>query len=413
MNIAICINGVSKKFKLQNKSTDRIKSILTFRRDKGYEEFWALRDINLHVREGETVGIIGMNGSGKSTLLQLAAGILKPTEGTITKPERIATLLELGGFFRPDLSGMENIFLAAGILGYDRFEIKSKLDEVIEFADIGHFIDHPVKIYSQGMFLRLAFAVAVCLDPEVFLIDEVLAVGDILFQQKCYEKIKEFSKKGKAVLLVSHNTDEIKRLADRCVLLEEGRIVAEGDTWAVTEAYHKRLNEIKLANQRNGADGQNPYTIRDGSFFTDEAELEKIRFLNNGIEISGEVETGEEIEVEVTIRYKKNINKQTIGIFVTDIFGVTLTGTNTRFKNIHLAPKASGDVVTISFTVFAQLKPDPYYITVRLLENHEDGNFRTVMKINRAGSFRVFGNAYFYGLTNLCRKARIVTNRCD
>ncbi|MFH1800875.1 MAG: ABC transporter ATP-binding protein [Candidatus Omnitrophota bacterium] len=406
MKPVICLQGVSKKFKIYDNSWGHLKEFATFGLIKDHEVFWALRDIDLSVQRGETVGVIGMNGSGKSTLLQLASGILRPTEGAVSIPARIATLLELGGLFHPELSGLENVFLAAGILGYRRKEIQTKLDEVIAFADIGHFINHPVKIYSQGMFLRLAFAVVVCLDPAAVLIDEVLAVGDVLFQQKCYERIGRFAEEGKAVLLVSHNTEEIKKLTDRCVLLDGGKIAAEGNPWEVTEVYHKKLNELRIA--REGS--SRAYTMKAESFFTEEAELMRVRILKGEREITGNIQVGEEVEVEVMLRFKVALHESTIGIFITDLYGSTVTGTHTGFHGIKLDKAIPGGVVTARFSIAAHLKPDPYSITVRVLEYPEKGTSRTVMKMNGAAVFNVAGDAPFYGVTNLCRSIEILKN---
>ncbi len=406
MTNVIRLHDVSKKFKIYDNSWGHLKEFATFGLIRDHEVFWALRDINLSVQQGETVGVIGMNGSGKSTLLQVASGILKPTQGTVSTPESIATLLELGGLFHPDLSGMENIFLAAGILGYHRKEIRAKLDEVIAFADIGHFIDHPVKIYSQGMFLRLAFAVAVGLDPAAVLIDEVLAVGDVLFQQKCYERIGRFADEGKAVLLVSHNTEEIKKLTDRCVLLDSGKIADEGNPWEVTEVYHKKLNELRVAKEGTSR----IYTMKAESFFTEEAELMRVRILKDDCEITGDIKVDEEIEVEVMLQLKATLLRPTLGIFITDLYGSTVTGTHTGFHNIQLSEAITDGVAKIRFMIVAHLKPDPYCITIRLIENPANGMPRTVMKMNRAAVFNVVGDAHFYGVTNLCRSVRILKN---
>jgi lipopolysaccharide transport system ATP-binding protein len=222
-DIAITLQNISKVYKRYHHPTDRLKEILLPGKSKA-EEFWALRDINLTIPKGETVGIIGRNGSGKSTLLQIIAGTLQPTTGSFQVQGRISALLELGSGFNPEFTGRQNVFFNGRILGLSQAEIEDRFEDIAAFADIGDFIEQPVKTYSSGMFVRLAFAVAVHVGPEIFIVDEALAVGDIVFQHKCMRRIKSLMDSGVSTLFVSHDAGAVKSLCNDAVMLNEGRI---------------------------------------------------------------------------------------------------------------------------------------------------------------------------------------------
>ncbi|MDD5085430.1 MAG: ABC transporter ATP-binding protein [Candidatus Omnitrophica bacterium] len=417
MSAVIELVNVSKKFKIFDRPADRLKELLSFGKRKYHKDFWALKDINLSIGKGETVGIIGINGAGKSTLLQLVSGILRPTAGSVTASGRLATLLELGSGFNPDFTGRENIFLSAGVSGLSRRGTEDKLDEIISFADIGEFIDHPVKVYSNGMYLRLAFAIATCIDPDILLVDEVLAVGDALFQQKCYEKIREFREKGKTILLVSHNTDEIKRNAGRCMLIESGRIVIDDTSWNATEFYHKRLNEMQLEKQKdppNGpANGGVSYKTSGESFFTGEASLEKIEIVNSSRQVVSKVNQGETVEFIVSLRLKSDLDRPRVGLIITDVYGYTVAGTNTEWNGIDFSGVEAEKQFAVSFKMTMNLKAGPYFVTVRLMEKNGAANWRTVLKMNKAKEFFIVGEEKFYGLTDLNRGARLIDAKSE
>ncbi|MDW8356241.1 MAG: ABC transporter ATP-binding protein, partial [Bryobacterales bacterium] len=212
-------------------------------------EFWALRNVSFEVRRGETVGIIGRNGSGKSTLLQIIAGTLAPTEGEVQVKGRVAALLELGSGFNPEFTGRENVYLNGTILGLSREEIDARFDDIVAFADIGGFIDQPVKFYSSGMMLRLAFAVSTTIDPDVLIIDEALAVGDVFFRQKCYRRLEDLRQRGVAILFVSHAMLDVKQLCDRAVLLDQGRTIFKGRAGEAVERYYLLNQSVQLPSQ--------------------------------------------------------------------------------------------------------------------------------------------------------------------
>lgn len=243
----IKIEGISKKYQLGSKEpyySLRDSFVNVFKKKKPKEEFWALKDINFEVEQGETIGIIGRNGAGKSTLLKILSRITPPTKGKITMRGRVASLLEVGTGFNPELTGRENIFLNGAILGMTKKEIRSKFKEIVDFSEIGKFLDTPVKYYSSGMYVRLAFAVAAHLEPEILIVDEVLAVGDTQFQKKCLGKMNEVSKQdGRTVLFVSHNMGAIKQLCNRAVLLEKGKIKTVSNTDEVIKMYLEENSE--------------------------------------------------------------------------------------------------------------------------------------------------------------------------
>lgn len=412
MSIAVELKDVSKKFKIYDRPIDRVTECLSLGSKNCHKDFWALKNLSLAIKKGETLGIMGINGAGKSTLLQLIAGILRPTTGSLAISGRVAALLELGSGFNSEFTGRENIFLNAGVLGFSYKETKSKLGEIIDFADIGEFIDHPVKVYSNGMYLRLAFAIAVCTKPNTLLLDEVMAVGDALFQQKCFEKIRELKKEGRTIIIVSHNTNEIKKMTDRCILIDGGRMAADDSPWRVTELYHKHLNEIRLEKQLSSEEDVSreaiSYQTNGESFFTEEVALERIIILDSARRPTIEVRNGDKIEIVVSLRFRKALNSPRVGIFITDLYGNTVAGTSTVWSSVDPGSLRPGRPVAISFRLVANLCPGHYFITARLMEKTRDEIYRTVLKINRASGFSIVGEEKFYGLTDLSLGAELV-----
>ena len=242
---AIRARGLGRRFELLSHGPRSLKEIVLRRALPPKRELWALRDVDFDVAPGETLGIVGQNGSGKSTLLKLLAGIFAPTEGTLTTEGRVGCLLELGAGFHPEFSGVENVYLNAAIYGLKRSYVDEHLDEIISFAELEEFAHTPVKVYSSGMFARLGFSVAVHVDPDVLLIDEVLAVGDEAFQQKCYGRISDFKNGGGTLVFVSHDAAAVERLCDRAILLEHGRLVDDGSAVDIVRAYHRRLAGVQ------------------------------------------------------------------------------------------------------------------------------------------------------------------------
>jgi ABC-type polysaccharide/polyol phosphate transport system ATPase subunit len=249
--IALSIHQVSKKYKLFNSPQERVWEALHPFKKKFHRDFWALKEVSLQIQKGQTLGIIGRNGSGKSTLLQLMAGVLKPTSGTIEVSGRISALLELGAGFNPEFTGRENIRFYGLLMGLSDVEIKNKIPEIETFADIGEFIDQPVKIYSSGMFVRLAFSAAIHVDPDILIIDEALAVGDAKFQHKCYQKFREFQEQGKTIIFVTHDMHAILKHCDHAFLMEAGSIVVSGKPSEVVHHYHELILNNRTGVEKN------------------------------------------------------------------------------------------------------------------------------------------------------------------
>ena len=240
-NIAIQVDNVEKIYKLYDKPSDRLKEALGLGRGKRHTEYHALKGISMSIRQGECVGIIGTNGSGKSTILKIITGVLNPTRGGVTVNGRISALLELGAGFNMEYNGIENIYLNGTMIGFSKKEIDEKMDAILEFADIGEYVYQPVKTYSSGMFVRLAFAVAINIDPEILIVDEALSVGDVFFQAKCYHKFEEFKAMGKTIVFVSHDLGSISKYCDRVVLLNQGTKLGEGDPKKMIDTYKQVL----------------------------------------------------------------------------------------------------------------------------------------------------------------------------
>ncbi|MGH9110099.1 MAG: ABC transporter ATP-binding protein, partial [Acidimicrobiales bacterium] len=241
--MAVDVQDVSKRFRLYHEKYTSLKEKVIHAGRVPYEELWALRGVSFDVQEGETLGILGRNGSGKSTLLKCVCGVLQPTSGRVVVRGKLAGLLELGAGFQQELSGRENIYLNGSMLGLARREVDRMFDDIVEFAELGQFIDNQVKFYSSGMYVRLGFAVAVNVDPDVLVIDEVLAVGDERFQRKCIDRVKQFQREGRTILFVSHAPDQVRAICDRAVVLSDGQMIAIGTPGEAVRTFRERLLE--------------------------------------------------------------------------------------------------------------------------------------------------------------------------
>ena len=363
MGLAIEAKGVGKKFRVLHEKQSIIRDVIpNLFRLKEYEEFWALKDIGFALKQGQTLGIIGRNGSGKSTLLKVLGGITPPTEGKVDMNGRISTLIELGAGFQQELTGIENIFLNATILGLRRKEIDEKMGKIIEFAELGDFINTQVKVYSSGMYVRLGFAIAIHVDFDILLIDEILAVGDVLFQEKCMERIKAFRREGKTIVIVSHSLQTLEDLCEQCICLDRGRIEMTGSTPKVIDYYRDQICSQEL--RETGAQGKmvvqeegalnSKYNssevdaqFREGElqpeekrilkfrgtrYGSREIEMTEVRLLDGDGKPKMKFTTGEKMIVEINFRAKKRIEKPTFGIGIYSQEGIYLFGPNTRFS---------------------------------------------------------------------------------
>lgn len=318
--VAVDVENVSKKFRIYRQRNSTLKSALLSGRKNQFEDFWALRDVTLQVPAGTTFALVGDNGSGKSTLLKCMANILYPNSGSITHHGRMAAMLEVGSGFHPELSGRENVYLNGSILGMTKKQIDAKFDEIVEFSGVERFIDEPVKNYSSGMYVRLGFSVAIHVDPEILLVDEVLAVGDAAFQEKCAEKFAEFRREGRTVVVVSHSLPQLKQMADNAAWLEHGELKEVGPASVVLEKYHDSTrDDIRITPEGR---------VRWGS---GEAEVERVDVLDErGEVITGRIPTGSPVTLRLYYTAHERIERPVFGFSVEHADGTYLWGNNTR-----------------------------------------------------------------------------------
>jgi homopolymeric O-antigen transport system ATP-binding protein len=381
--IAVQAEHLSKSYRIYPRPSARLQELLSLNRVNRHKDFWAVEDVSFEVEQGKTVGIIGVNGSGKSTLLQLIAGILQPSRGTVTAQGRISALLELGSGFNPEFSGRENVFINGALLGLSRTEIESRLSAIERFAEIGEFFDQPVKTYSSGMFVRLAFAVAINVDPEILIIDEALAVGDAIFQHRCMHKILQLKKEGKTIFFVSHDNSAIKRLCDEVILLDGGRKVASGEPDAMVQKYLELMyaREKRYASESSSKSNGDSREAKNFFDIPPESVVSTIPNVDHrfgdgraellGIEVSGEegipkrsFAPGEHMRVRISARFKEELRTPIIGFIVRDPLGVDLSATNTDYDNAPLGVVKPGEIRTADFDVqLPLLRPGNYSIS--------------------------------------------------
>ncbi len=317
---AVEIDEVSKMFKLYHENVKSLKEKVLFFRKRGYEEFWALKDVSVSVKPGETLGIIGANGSGKSTLLKCVTKILYPTSGKVVTNGSIAALLELGAGFQPDLTGRENVYLNASILGFSKKEVDKRFDEIVAFAELERFIDNHVRNYSSGMYIRLGFAIAINVDPDILIIDEVLAVGDEAFQRKCLERIEEIQESGKTIIFVTHNVEITKEICSYVVMLDHGSVVKEGRPREVVNYYHQVMETAEEGSERGDR----------------RLEILGVALLNEAEEPTTVFHTGQPMKIRVAWRANEPVTDPVFGFSIDDYRGFTAYGTNTRLKGLDL-----------------------------------------------------------------------------
>jgi len=359
-NSAVSVENVWKYFRLYHEKNQYLKSTLLRGRRARYDEFWALKGVDFEIPFGSTFGIIGSNGSGKSTLLKCLAGILSPDKGSVSCNGRMAALLELGAGFHPDLSGRENIYLNGAILGMTRSEIDRKLEEIIDFSGLEKFVDTPVKNYSSGMVVRLGFAVATNVDPEILIIDEVLAVGDESFQHRCHEKIESFRQEGRTIILVSHGLMQVAQLCSTVAWLEKGVIQEIGPSYEVIGKYAGQSHDA--APKIEGEIGE-----RWGSH---EAEITRAEFVNaDGVPVHV-LKTGEPISLQIDYTAHMPIKEPVFGIRLTHLHGTNVWGSNTKRMGFHPATLNNSGTITLNIPELPILA-GTYDLTVALTDQHE------------------------------------------
>jgi ABC-type polysaccharide/polyol phosphate transport system ATPase subunit len=354
------VRNVSKVYRLYRRPIDRLLEALPFTQKYSPAEFWALRDVSLSVERGEMLGVVGPNGSGKSTLLQIVSGILEPTTGSVETRGRIAALLELGAGFNPDFTGRENVFLNGEILGISRREMERVFPDIERFAEIGNFIDRPVKEYSSGMYVRLAFSTAIHVDPEILIVDEALAVGDAIFANRCIQKFEELKQRKVTVLFVSHDLGLVKRLSDRAALMVDGKVAAYGTPSEVVNRY------VGLVLERQGRESPHEDKRLGGSFRHGDgaSRVIDVELLDAGGEKTRSIDSGSPVTVRVRARAERDLEDPVAGMLIRNRLGIDVFGTNTRVEGMQIGRVPAGEVFETDFTFDCLLTRQDYTLTV-------------------------------------------------
>ena len=448
-DVAIEVKHLTKSYKLYDKPMDRLKDSLGLARRKNFKEHLALNDVNLTVHKGETVGIIGTNGSGKSTILKIITGVLSPTSGEVNVNGHISALLELGAGFNMEYNGIDNIYLNGMMIGFSEEEITKRLDAILEFAYIGDYVYQPCKTYSSGMFVRLAFAVAINIDPEILIVDEALSVGDVFFQAKCYHKFEEFKKQGKTILFVSHDLSSISKYCDRAILLNQGVLLGEGtpkkmiDIYkqvlvgqyplpssdvqnlldddeiraAAADADEKANSKIKKEDNKSAAGkdtksensqtdkkamGENPDTLEygDGAATIDEIYVTDA----NGLRASSIIK-GTDFTVHMRVKFNRDVAAPIFAFTFKNILGIEITGTNSMVEKAFLEPVKAGDVKDISFTQNMSLQGGEYLISFGVT-GFEQNDFTVYHRLYDALNITVVSDKNtvgYYDMNSTCK----------
>jgi lipopolysaccharide transport system ATP-binding protein len=378
---AIKVEHLSKKYRIYDRPLDKLREMIGLGSGKLHREFWALNDISFELESGHTLGIIGQNGSGKSTLLQILAGIMSQTRGDCLVTGKVSALLELGSGFNPEFTGRENVFMNGAILGFDQRQMEKRFDAITAFAEIGDFIDQPVKTYSSGMFMRLAFAVAVNVDPDILLVDEALAVGDLIFQHRCMHRMNHLRETGKTIVLVTHDLDAITKFCDCALLLDGGRMLDQGKPDLIVQKYRALIFERER--RHGGFDGAGT-ALPDSAHIRSAGEMPVAKSIPNvdhrfgsgdavllGVELLNEKEAeisevigGQTVIVRVSAQFKQDVDQPILGYTLRDRLGVQLSGSNTSYAGHHLPPVRKDQIVTSDFHIaLPSLAPGSYSIS--------------------------------------------------
>jgi homopolymeric O-antigen transport system ATP-binding protein len=359
----ISVQNVSKVYHLYQHPFDRVLGSLALSRRRS-AEFWALRNINLHVDKGEVLAIVGPNGSGKSTLLQIISGILQPTSGRVLCDGRVAALLELGAGFNPEFSGRDNVYLNGEIMGLSRKEMDKAFPRIEEFAEIGRFIDRPVKEYSSGMYVRLAFSTAIHIDPQILIVDEALAVGDAIFASRCIRKFEELRQRKVTVLLVSHDLGLVKRLADRAAFMLEGKVVMQGSPKDAVNRYvgfvlDREKGEPDANRSLETPAANSSFRHGDGA-----SRIVDVRLMNSAREVCRAFRPGDAMLIQVRAVFREAVSNPIVGILIRNRIGMDVYGTNTRLEHVELGQFEAGEALEVEFELDCLLSRQEYTLTV-------------------------------------------------
>ena len=423
----IQVKDLTKMYKLYDKPSDRLKEALGLTRKKLYKEHYALHDVNFDIYEGECVGIIGTNGSGKSTILKIITGVLTPTTGEVEVNGVISALLELGAGFNMDYTGIENIYMNGTMMGFSKKEMDAKLQEILDFADIGDFVYQPVKTYSSGMFVRLAFALAINVEPEILIVDEALSVGDVFFQSKCYRRMEEIRQKGTTILMVTHDMGSIIKYCDKVVLLNKGNFVAEGAPGHMVDLYKKIL-----AGQMEGLEAakdvdsdfsgetaekeqkEKTYQLPHGKLMKDSltinsnrteygdgrAEIYDLGLFDQRGNLTNLLLKGEEFTIKEKIRFHDSIQAPIFTYTIKDKKGADLTGTNTMFEGAEIRPVKNGDEYEVNFRQKMTLQGGEYLLSMSCT-GFEQGEHTVYHRLYDVANITVISNKNTVGVYDM------------
>ena len=394
-NIAIKVSHLTKVYKLYDKPIDRLKESLHPLKKQYHKDFYALQDVSFEIKKGETVGIIGKNGAGKSTLLKIITGVLTPSSGHVHVNGRIASLLELGAGFNPEYTGIENIYLQGTLMGYSHAEMQAKVDEILAFADIGDFVHQPVKMYSSGMFARLAFAVAINVDPDVLIVDEALSVGDMAFQAKCFNKFKEFQRLNKTILFVTHSIDLIIKYCQSAILIHSGEKLLQGDTKSTTEMFRKIMvstlpKEIQENEeiQINTIENTNSYDLKlqlplnpsANIYGSMEAEIIDFAIFDEKKKITNHLRHDEDYTILMTVKFNQDIIDPIFAYTFKSVDGMELTGTNSNNLNKIFGKIKAQEIITVEFKQKMILNSGGYFLAFGCTK-YENENLKVFHRI--------------------------------
>ena len=420
--IAIAVDHISKVYKLYDKPMDRMVEALGLTKKKKYREHFALSDVSFQVKKGECVGIIGTNGSGKSTILKIITGVLNPTGGTLTVNGRIQALLELGAGFNMEYTGIENIYLNGTMNGFTEQEIESRMQDILDFADIGDYVKQPVKTYSSGMFVRLAFSVAINIDPEILIVDEALSVGDVFFQAKCYHKFEEFKKMGKTIIFVSHDLSSVSKYCDRVVLLNQGVKLGEGSPKEMIDDYKRVLvgqyelpesksessllndEQIQVAVQKKAAKQDTSKLLEYG---TKEAVIEQFYMTDDRGTESKSIIKGSQFTIHMKVRFMADLPAPIFAFSIKTVKGTEITGTNTMFEKAFLEPVKAGAVKDITFTQKMSLQGGEYLLSFGVT-GYDGNDFQVYHRLYDALDLTVISDKNTVGFYDMDSKVTVM-----
>jgi len=387
--VVLKVENVGKRYEIYEAPHHRLLQTLLRGKRQFYKEFWALKDVSFEVKKGECLGIIGRNGCGKSTLLQIIAGTLAPTTGNVSVTGKVAALLELGSGFNPEFTGRENVYMNGAIMGLSKSEMDQKFDQIAAFADIGEFIEQPVKIYSSGMMVRLAFAAAINVDPDILIIDEALSVGDIRFQVKCHRKLEEFREKNKTILFVSHSTSDVVRLCDWAIWLEQGNIRRSGISKNIVEEYHawmvhdtgvqRTAGTTAVASVNKGQEEYDLVPVPDNACITGEggATVDVVGFFTEDNERISLLEGRKQVKIIFRVSIKEKIDRPFFAFQIINSKGLRILGSNTYVLQQKIGSLDAGKSVLVRFSfLFPEIENGVYLIALGIADGTQDTHVR-------------------------------------